>query len=57
MFRKVDFNQFFYFYFLDEDFSLIIVYLIMKLFIYVKNITLEGTVSQISYLGPSSHSI
>ena len=57
MFRKVDFISFFYFYFLDEDFSLNIVYLIMKLFIYVKNITLEGTVSQISYLGPSSHSI
>ena len=57
MFRKVDFNQVFHFYFLAEDFSHNIVYFMMKLFRHVKNITLEGTVSQISYLGPSSYFI
>ena len=56
MFRKVDFNQFFSLLFFGQGF-LAIVYLIMKLFIYVKNITLEGTLSQISYLGPSSLSV
>ena len=40
-----------------KDFSLNIVYLILKPFRDVKNITLEGTTSQILYLGPSFYFI
>ena len=40
-----------------KDFLLNIVYLILKPFRDVKNITLEGTVSQISFLGPSFYFI
>ena len=37
--------------------SLNIVYLIFNLFINVKNITLEGTVCEMFYLGPSFYFI
>ena len=47
----------FHFYFLAKDSLLNIVYLISKLFRDVKNITLEGTVSQIFYLCPSFYFI
>ena len=49
--------NFFSLYFLFKDFSLNIVYLILKLFKDVKNITLEGTVTQILYLDPSFYFI
>ena len=44
--KKILINLF-HFYSFAKDFSLNIVYLILTLFRYVKNITLEGTVSRI----------
>ena len=51
--KEILFN-FIHFYFWAKDFSLNIVYSILKLFRNVKNITLEGTVF---YLGPSFYFI
>ena len=50
-------NDFFNFYFLNVDNSLIIHDLELKLFIGIKNIVIEGTMSQNLDIGPSSFSV
>ena len=55
--RKVDFNHFFPFYLLAKDLSLNIVYWISIFFRDVKNIPLEGSASQILFLGLSFYFI
>ena len=55
--RNVDFDIFFSLYFSAKDFSLNTVSLILKFHRDVKNSTVEGTFSQIFYLGPSFHFI
>ena len=50
-FRKMCiFNLFFHFYFLKQNFSLNISFTHFKLYRYVTNILMDGTVSQILYL-------
>ena len=46
-------NLFFHFYFLAKDFSLNTVAMHLKFYTHVDNILMEGTVSQIFYLGLS----
>ena len=48
-------NLFFHFYFLNMDISLNIYTLVIKLYTGVPYIPLEGTMSQIFYLGPGFH--
>ena len=50
-------NCFFNFYFLNVGISLIMHDRHLKLYICIENIAVEGTVSQICYIGPSSFSI
>ena len=50
-------NDFFNFYFLNVDNSLIIHDLELKLFIGIENIVIEGTLSQNLDIGPSSFSV
>ena len=50
-------NQFFYFYFLNSHILLIIVITVIQFYTDVKNIHMEGTVSQICYLGLSFYFI
>ena len=50
-------KHFLYFYFLNVDISLIMYDPHLKLYICIENIALEGTVSQICYIGPGSFSI
>ena len=45
-------NLFFHFYFLNMDISLNIYTLVIKFYTGVRNIPIEGSVSQIFYLGP-----
>ena len=45
-------NLFFNFYFLIQDFSLNVTLIFSKLDMHIHNIHLEGTVSQIFYIGP-----
>ena len=55
--KKLIKNQFFHFYFLNSDILLTIEITIIKFYTDVKNIHIEGTVSQILYLGLSFYFI
>ena len=46
-------NLFFHFYFLNPDFKLTIISTTLQLCSLLDNVYLEGTVSQIFYIGPS----
>ena len=50
-------NVFFYFYFLIAHISLNIYIIYLKLLVLMKNIAIEGTVSQIFYIRPHSYFI
>ena len=50
-------NSFLHFYFLNVNISLTIQDPIFKFYICIKNITIEGTVSQIFDIGPHSFSM
>ena len=50
-------NVFFYFYFLIVHISLNIYIIYLKLLVLMKNIAIEGTVSQIFYIRPHSYFI
>ena len=54
--RAVSVKDFFNFYFLKENVSLIMRALYFKLYICIENIAVEETMSQIFYLGPGSFS-
>ena len=50
-------NVFFYFYFLIVHISLNIYIIYLKLLVLMKNIAIEGTMSQIFYIRPNSYFI
>ena len=55
--KKQILNEIFHFYFLNSDILLIIKITIIKFYTDIKNIHMEGTVSQIFYLGLSFYFI
>ena len=55
--QNISQKMFFNFYFLNVDISFIIHDTHLKLYICIENIAVEGTVSQIFYIGPGSISI
>ena len=55
--RNVSEKDFFNFYFLKVDISLIMHDPYLKLYICIENIAFEGIVSQILYIGPGSFSM
>ena len=55
--REISEKHVLYFYFLNVDISLIMPDPHFKLYITIKNIALEGTMSQIFYISPGSFSI